>query len=264
MTKISATIITNNDVDTIGRCIESVAPVADEIVVVDAFSTDGTVDVCRRHGCKVRQRRFDGYGAQKQYAVSLASNSYVLSIDADEYLDADLQQSIMQLKEQGLEHRIYSLSRLNFFGNRAIRHSGWWPDAQTRLFDRRYASWDLRNVHERVTFPSTLWPAPVKGLLMHNRCATAAQHRRKEASYAVLEARTLVDSGVKPSCIGAYIRAVAAFMRIYIFRLGFLDGTEGRNIASTAAAMQLVTYRMAKKAKTRIQSTVKTIESNEP
>ena len=93
---------------------------------------------------------------------------------------------------------------------------------------------------------------------------TAAQHRRKEASYAVLEARTLVDSGAKPSCIGAYIRAVAAFMRIYIFRLGFLDGTEGRNIASTAAAMQLVTYRMAKKAKTRIQSTVKTIESNEP
>ncbi len=257
MAKISATIITNNDAATIGRCLESVTTVADEIVVVDAFSTDGTVDVCKRYGCKVRQRRFDGYGAQKQYAVSLASNSYVLSVDADEFLDTDLQQSIIQLKTQGFEHRIYSLSRLNFFGRRAIKHSGWWPDAQTRLFDRRYASWDLRDVHERVTFPSTLWPAPVKGLLMHNRCTSAAQHRRKETNYAILEARTLAARERKLSPIVAYARAAATFMRIYVFRLGFLDGAEGREIASTAAAMQLVTYRMAKKAKTRTQPTGK-------
>lgn len=248
MTKISATIITDNSIATIGKCLESLAGVADEIIVVDAFSSDGTMEVCNQYGCKVKQRKLDGYGAQKQYAVSLATNSYVLSIDADEYLDEDLRQSIMRLKEQGLEHRIYSLSRLNFFGGKPVKHSGWWPDRQTRLFDKRYASWNLRDVHERVTFPDTLWPAPVGGLLMHNRRASAAEHRRKETEYAVLEARVLVASGVRPTFVGAYMRAAAAYLRSYIFRRGFLDGREGREIARTAAAMRLVTYKMAKKA----------------
>lgn len=248
MANISATIITDNNIACIGRCLESLSGIADEIIVVDAFSSDGTADACKQYGCKVRQRHFDGYGAQKQYAVSLASNSYVLSIDADEYLDDELKMAILQLKEQGFEHRIYSLSRLNFFGGRPIKHSGWWPDKQIRLFDKRYASWDLRDVHERVTFPGTLWPAPLPGLLKHIRCVSAAEHRRKETGYAVIIARMLVAQGVRPTKCGAYMRAIMAFIRIYIFKLGFLDGTEGREIASTAAAMRLVAYRMAKKA----------------
>ena len=148
MAKISATIITDNNIATIERCLESIIGIADEIIVVDAFSDDGTAETCERYGCKVRQRRFDGFGAQKQYAVSLATNSYVLSIDADEYLDDDLRHSIAKLKEDGFEHRIYSFSRLNFFCGKPIRHSGWWPDKQTRLFDKRYGSWELRDVHE--------------------------------------------------------------------------------------------------------------------
>lgn len=257
MAKITATIITDNSIATIGRCLESLSGVADEIIVVDAFSSDGTVEVCNRYGCKVKQRKLDGYGAQKQYAVSLATNSYVLSIDADEYLDDDLRRSILRLKEQGFEHRIYSFSRLNFFGGKPVKHSGWWPDRQTRLFDKRYASWNLRDVHERVTFPDALWPAPVEGLLMHNRRASAAEHRRKEAAYAVLEARVIVASGIRPTCFGAYLRAIAAYMRTYIFKRGFLDGPEGREIARTAAAMRLVTYKMAKKAGKKMAETKK-------
>lgn len=247
MAKISATIITDNNIATIERCLESIIGIADEIIVVDAFSDDGTAETCERYGCKVRQRRFDGFGAQKQYAVSLATNSYVLSIDADEYLDDDLRHSIAKLKEDGFEHRIYSFSRLNFFCGKPIRHSGWWPDKQTRLFDKRYGSWELRDVHERVTFPGTLWPAPLTGLLMHERRSSVAEHRRKETGYAVLEARVLVAAGVRPRLLGAYLRAAAAFLSIYVFKLGFLDGAEGREIAGTAAAMRLVTYRMAKK-----------------
>lgn len=258
MAKISATIITNNNIATIGKCLESLDGIADEVIVVDAFSNDGTVDVCRQHGCKVKQRQFDGYGAQKQYAVSLATNSYVLSLDADEYLDHDLRQSILRLKQDGFEHRIYSLSRLNFFAGKPIRHSGWWPDRQTRLFDKRYASWNLRSVHERVTFPSTLWPAPVEGLLMHNRRASVAEHRRKETEYAVLEARMLVEAGVRPSRLGAYLRATTEYVRLYIFKFGFLDGAEGREIARTAASARLVTYRMAKKSRKKTTITKET------
>ena len=247
MAKISATIITNNNCDTIERCLCSLEGVADEIVVVDACSTDGTVDKCKSHGCKVTQREFAGYGAQKQYAVSLAANSYILSIDADEYIDDELRQSIKELKETGFKHRIYSLSRLNFFGDKPIRHSGWWPDPQIRLFDKRYASWNLRDVHERVTFPSTLWPAPVKGTLMHDRCANACEYLNKESHYAAINAHVLASSEWHQSSITAYLKAIAAFLRIYVFKLGYLDGNPGFEIAKTAASMQLLTNRLAKK-----------------
>ncbi len=247
MAKISATIITNNNCDTIEKCLLSLEGVADEIVVVDAYSTDGTVDKCMSHGCKVTQREFVGYGAQKQYAVSLASNSYILSIDADEYIDEELRQSIKELKDTGFKHRIYSLSRLNFFGEKPIRHSGWWPDPQIRLFDKRYASWDLRDVHERVKFPSTLWPAPIKGTLMHNRCFNADEYHKKESRYASINAHVLASSGWHQSSMIAYLKAIAAFLKIYIFKLGYLDGNPGFKIARTAASMQLLTNRLAKR-----------------
>ena len=247
MAKISATIITNNNCDTIERCLRSLEGVADEIVVVDAYSTDGTADTCKSHGCKVTQREFVGYGAQKQYAVSLAANSYILSIDADEYINDELRQSIKELKEAGFKHRIYSLSRLNFFGDKPIRHSGWWPDPQIRLFDKRYASWDLRDVHERVTFPSTLWPAPVKGTLMHNRCANADEYHKKESKYASINAHVLAASGWHQSSLTTYLKAIVAFLRIYVFKLGYLDGNPGLEIAKTAASMQLLTNRLAKR-----------------
>ena len=96
-----------------------------------------------------------------------------------------------------------------------------------------------------------------EGLLMHNRRASAAEHRRKETAYAVLEARVLVASGARPTCLGAYMRAAAAYMRSYVFKRGFLDGPAGREIARTAAAMRLVTYRMAKKAGKKLAETKK-------
>lgn len=117
MNKISATILAFNEERHIGACLESLREVADEIIVVDSGSTDRTVEICNDFGCKVRTRKFDGFGAQRQYATSLTTHQYVLSIDADELLSPALQESIKQLKKENFGHRVYSISRLRIFSS---------------------------------------------------------------------------------------------------------------------------------------------------
>lgn len=249
MNRITATIITYNEGDQIERCLKSLQGVADEIIVVDSFSTDKTLEICARYNCVVTQRRFNGFGAQKQYAVSLSSNSYVLSIDADEYLDDDLRRSIIKLKTDGFRHRIYSLNRLNFYCNVPIKHCGWSPDCPTRLFDKRYASWNLRDVHETVIFPGTLRPSPIFGLLIHHKCNTPEEHRRKEERYATINSRILVNENIKSGLITPYIKSVMAFLRTYVRQLGCLDGREGLEICKTAAHAAFATYRLVRRNK---------------
>lgn len=156
MSKISATVITLNEASRVRACLESLRDVADEIVIIDSGSTDGTVEICRKFGAKVHHRQFSGYGAQRQYATSLTTHPYVLSIDADEILSPALRKSILEIKNSGFSHRVYSFARLNFFCGDPVKHCGWYPDYQVRLFDKRYAGWDLRDVSERVIFRDSL------------------------------------------------------------------------------------------------------------
>ena len=144
MSKISATIITFNEEKHIARCIESLRDIADEIIVVDSFSTDRTVEICETLGCKVTRRKMKGYGAQRQYATSLTCHNYVLSIDADEELSPALRATLIKLKHENFNHRGYSFARLNFYCGTPVKHCGWYPDIQVRLFDKRYANWNLQ------------------------------------------------------------------------------------------------------------------------
>lgn len=254
MGKITATVITFNEGENLEHCLSSLQDVADEIIVVDSYSTDNTLEICARHDCVVTQRKFYGYGAQKQYAVSLATNSYILSIDADEYLDDDLRRSIIKLKENGFKHRVYTLDRLNYFCNIPVRHCGWSPDRPIRLFDKRYASWNLRDVHEAVIFPGTLRPQPIFGLLIHHRCDTAEEYRRKEERYASINAKILVTEGRKPLFITPYTKAVKAFFNTYIKKLGCLDGRVGLKISQTAAHAAFATYKLVLRKRKTVKS----------
>ena len=134
MTPISAVLISRNEEHRIKQCLKSLEDIADEIIVVDSFSTDKTPQICEEAGCKVVQRQFPGYGAQRQYATSLAKHRYVLSIDADEVLSPALRTSLINLKNEGLTHRVYEFTRMNFYCEEPIRHCGWYPDFQIRLF----------------------------------------------------------------------------------------------------------------------------------
>lgn len=247
MGKISATIITYNEEARIEACLRSLSEIADEIIVVDSFSTDKTVEICQRYDCKITQRRFPGYGAQRQYATSLTSYSYVLSLDADEELSPALRASLLELKQSGFTHRVYAFSRLNFYCGEPVRHCGWYPDVQIRLFDKRYANWNLRDVHERVIFPDTLRPAKIDGDILHYRCSTPDEYSRVQHRHAGIRARVIAAQNDHVGTLTPLIKSVADFLKCYISEKGILDGQEGRAISRERFRATMMAYRMARR-----------------
>ena len=230
MTPISAVIISRNEEKNIARCIKSLEGIADEIIVVDSESTDKTAEICQSMGCRVVSRPFSGFGAQRQFATSLATNRYILSIDADEVLSPALRNSLINLKEKGLDHRVYRFSRMNFYCERPILHCGWYPDPQIRLFDKSYATWDLRDVFEKVIFPDSLQPRDVEGDILHYRCITSDEYHEKMMSHALIGANVIAATNSSVGLLTPTIKGLKSWLHYYIGKGGILDGAEGRAI----------------------------------
>lgn len=247
MRHISATIITFNEEHRIEACLESLKGIADEIIVVDSFSTDRTAEICASHGCKVVKREFPGYGAQRQFATSLTTYSYVLSIDADEVLSPALRMSIKKLKETGFDHRVYKMPRLNFYCGQPVKHCGWYPDLQIRLFDKRYANWNLRDVSERVIFPDTLRPEMIDGDILHYRCSTPEEYRQVQTRHAAITGKVLSAHLESVPAITPYIKGIKAFLDCYINKGAILDGAEGRAISREQYRSTFIAYNMARR-----------------
>src|ERR1044072_8351437 len=137
--KISVIIITLNEEKNIGRCLDSVQPVADEIVVLDSFSSDNTLAIARSKGAIIHQYPFNGYIEQKNKALTYAVNDYVLCLDADEALDEKLENAILQLKANATPSVAYTMNRGTYYCGKFIKHGSWYPDRKLRLFNRRGA-----------------------------------------------------------------------------------------------------------------------------
>lgn len=228
---ITATIITHNEERNIERCLSSLIGVADEIVVVDSFSTDATADICRRYGCRVVERTFTGYGSQRQYAAGLATGPYVLSIDADEFLSEELRENIIALKTAGFGHRMYAFRVVNYICGHPLKGSGLAPNMQTRLFDKRYATWDLLDVGERLSYPGSVLPRPVHGELCHYRCGSYEELELKEMRNAQMRGRMLAAAGIRPGALMCVYRGVMAMLKCHFRQGAMLDGEAGRRIA---------------------------------
>lgn len=246
MSKISATVLTLNAGATLQACLKSLSRVADEIVVVDSYSTDNTLDICRSYGCKVKQRPFSGFGSQRQYALSLTTHSYVLSVDADEVLSDELCQAILRLKESPMEHRVYSLRVVQYFCGRPMTHSGWEPDMEIRLFNKRFATWNLLDLSERVSFPDTLTPYPMEGCIHHYRCATVSEFETKENRRASISARNIAATGRSINRFTPRLRALGAFLDCYLMHSAWRDGRPGHSIARRRFRTTLLAYNMAR------------------
>ena len=148
MPKISAVIITFNEEKYIEKCISSLEEIADEIIVVDSFSTDRTEDICGKFNVRFSKHKFDGYVEQKNYAMSLASYPYILSLDADEALSDELKKSILGIKDN-LKYDGYIFNRLNNYCGKWIKHSRWYPDKHLRLFNSAKGKWTGPNPHDK-------------------------------------------------------------------------------------------------------------------
>jgi len=235
MNTLSVVIITFNEERNIKRCLDSVAPVADEIIVVDSHSTDATEAICDRYDVKFFTQDWIGYIDQKNLANDLATCDLILSIDADEALSKELAESIQKIKNQDIESKAFSMNRLMNYCGKWIRHCGWYPDTKVRIFKRGQAEWTGKKVHETLSLAENTEIVHLDGDLLHYSYYSPEEHRRRIEKYALLSAEEMAESGKRPSAASAYLHAGWKFLRDYVFKAGFLDGGKGWTICKTNA-----------------------------
>ena len=224
--KLSAVIITFNESRNIRRCIESVQDFADEILVVDSFSTDDTESICREFGARFIQHPFAGHIEQKNYATSQAGHDYILSLDADEALDKTLKGEIKRAK-QNWQTDGHSFNRLNCYCGKWIYHSGWYPDRKLRLFDRRKGHWGGVNPHDKIEMNKGATVCHLPGNLLHYSYYSISGHIQQTDKFTTIAAQAAFDAGKRVSFFQVVTRPPWQFFRDYFLKAGFLDGKEG-------------------------------------
>jgi glycosyltransferase involved in cell wall biosynthesis len=232
---ISAVIITFNEEKNIADAIESVAW-ADEIIVVDSESSDQTREIATASGAKVLTRKWEGFASQKQFAVDQAENDWILSLDADERVSSQLREHILALKNSGFLADGYKIPRLSIYMGRPIRHGGWYPDRQLRLFNRKKGRWKDVLIHESFKMNDGVQTSSLEGDILHYTVENAGHHHRMIGErYAPLAAKQMFDNGRRTSPLKIAIAGPSAFIRTYFLKAGFLDGLPGFVIAKFAA-----------------------------
>lgn len=230
---LSAIVITRNEEAVIRRCLESVAW-ADEIVVVDAGSTDRTVEICRELGVRVEVRAdWPGFGTQKNRALELATGDWVLSLDADEWVTPELADELRAAVADPGPHAAFRLPRLSSYCGREMRHSGWWPDHVVRLFRRGAARFSDDLVHERLVVEGDI--GTLTQPLRHETIRSLEQVLEKVNAYSSAGAANMLQEGRRGSLGAAILHGLSAFFRTYVLRRGFLDGREGFMLAVSNA-----------------------------
>jgi len=226
MPKISAVIIAFNEEQYIEKCLASLEDVADEIVVVDSFSTDRTEDICGKFNVRFSKHKFEGYVEQKNYALSLAAFPYVLSLDADEALSDELKKSILKIKDNFI-YDGYILNRLNNYCGKWINHSRWYPDKHLRLFNPTKGKWTGPNPHDRFKMNPGSKVTRLKGDIYHWYYASMEEHWDKVNLFSTISANEYFKAGRKSGPLTAHVHMGWSFFRSYILNAGFLDGYLG-------------------------------------
>lgn len=242
MPKISAVIITYNEEQFIDKCLASIEGIADEIIVVDSFSTDTTESVCKKHNVRFVKHKFEGYRDQKNFALTLATYKNILSLDADEALSDRLRESILAVKADW-KYDGYLFNRRNNYCGKWIRFSEWYPDRQLRLFYSDHGQWGELNLHEKFLMTNGAKVARLKGDLLHWPFTSLQDHNDKMGKYAIIGAREFHIAGKKATVFTPYIHFIWGFIRSYIIKGGFLDGREGFLICSLYAKSTLTKYK---------------------
>lgn len=234
MSRISVVVITHNEAANIEACLRSVA-FADEIIVLDSGSTDDTVLIARREGATVHvSPDWPGFGTQKNRALALASHPWVFSLDADERVSEELQVEILRVVRGTGPEIAWKIPRLTQFCGQWIHHCGWTPDYVLRLFRREMAQFSDDLVHERVILAEGS-VGRLKTRLLHYSFPTPSHYLRKLEKYSQAWARQRFETGQRSGVCRATAAAVAAFIRSYVFRLGFLDGAMGFAVCALQA-----------------------------
>ena len=220
---LSVTIITLNEEKNIERCLKSVLW-ADEILIVDSGSTDKTLEICKKHNCKIIQTEWLGFGPTKKLAVKMAANDWILCIDADEQVTEELKQRIGKIlsNPQAVGYRI---KRKSFYLGKMVNHSGWDRDFPLKLFNRQFGNFNDKLVHESVVLSGEV--KKIKQPLLHYTYPSITSHIKKMDKYSHLGAESAAQKGKSATILGAIIRGIIKFVKMYFLELGLLDGKIG-------------------------------------
>lgn len=252
---ISVVIITKNEAHIIANTLQSLQAVTNDIVIVDSGSTDETVAICKNFKAAVIETNWAGYGINKNKGIEAAKHDWILSLDADEAIDAELQQSLLQLTLANNDE-VFNMRFKNFFCNKWIRFGEWGFDSHIRLFNRKKVHWNNVVVHENLIFPENVTVTKLNGNILHYTVQNRQEYDAKTDHYASMNAKKYFTAGKRPGFFKQYFSPAFAFIQHYIFRLGFLDGNEGFIIAKTTARYTFLKYKylqeMSNKADNKI------------
>lgn len=239
MKKISATIITYNEEKNIERCLKSLQEVADEIIVIDSYSSDNTKEICLKYNVSFFERPFKDYSDQKNWAIKQSTHPIILSIDADEELSEKLKKSILEVKNNWQFAGYYFNRMTNYCGN-WIKHSGWYPNHQLRLWDKSRGQWE-GTIHEKVNISKNSI-SHLKGDLLHYSYNSYSQHILQIDKFSNIQAQELFKKNKPVSVLKIILHPFSRFIRHYFFRIGFLDGFAGFVISINSAYGQFLKY----------------------
>lgn len=240
MNRLSACLITLNEEHNLPRALSALKGIADEIIVVDSGSTDQTSVIAREHGAAFFVRAWTSYSEQKNFAAACAQNDWILSMDADEELSSALQTSLLDWKKHEPEFSVYEMARKTWYLGAWIKHSGWYPDFQRRLY-RREAAQFAGIIHESLKFDGKA--GRLHGNLLHYTVRSFAEHEQKVERYAALAAQQMYAAGERSWRPAVWFAAPWSWFQNYFLRGGFLDGYRGALIAQMAARAVRIKYR---------------------
>jgi glycosyltransferase involved in cell wall biosynthesis len=244
--KLSVVIITFNEEKNIERCLLSVKSIADEIVVLDSFSSDLTQQLCEKYGVQFFQHAFDGHIEQKNRAITYATHPYVLSLDADEALDTVLQKSILEVK-QNWQFDGYEMNRLTNYCGHWVKHCGWYPDKKLRLWDSRKGRWTGVNPHDKYELNNTNKnSAHLKGDILHYSYYTVEDHYKQVEYFTNIASKAYLKNKNTLPFYKIFVNPIAKFADHYFLKLGFLDGKAGFLISKISAYATYLKYKKIK------------------
>lgn len=230
--KLSVAIISFNEEANIRECIQSVLQVADEVLVLDSFSSDTTPNICRSLKVRFEQHPFDGHVEQKNRAVERCENDWVLSLDADERLTQELADSILEEKANGFKSAdAFEFNRRNFYGKKWIKHGGWYPDRKIRLWDRRKGRWNGINPHDKVRLRSGAKLRHMSGDLLHFTFNGPEEHLKQAKKFGNIGGQHLRDKGKTWLFLKWMLSPPWRLFKMLILKGGCRDGRQGFQIA---------------------------------
>lgn len=242
MVQISVVIISFNESLQIGRCLDSVKDLADEIIVVDSFSTDDTVQIAQSKGALIFQNPFEGHIQQKNYALTKARFDYILSLDADEALDENLKNSILFVKSNW-NRDAYYCNRFNNYCGYWVKYCGWYPDRKLRLFNKKKGHWTGTNPHDRYElFEGFKNTEVLNGNILHFSYSSVSQHIKQMKYFAKIASNEMYSRHKKHAWFHMIFNPILHFIKSYILKRGFLDGWRGLQICSISSYGTFLKY----------------------